>query len=163
MKNNSNKRLLAAAVFGLSSVFLCTAYAATDKTTAKKPAVQNQKQEFAGTSDLAVQEFDTDVLNVQFRYKDGKLFAMRLLNKSKIDVQINILHEDYLLGPNDYVIIDPPKLKHLVIHHYPATAYRSSTDRLLSTRFGKHHIFGLPENMKDNITTKSVQKDDANQ
>lgn len=160
MKNTPAKRTFIAMILGLSSIALCTAYAAEAVNTTKK--AESTGTLISTKHDKVVQNFKNDKLDVQFRYIKGKLSSVKLLNTSKIPLQVNILHEDYLLGPNDYVVIDPPNIKHLIVHHYPVKIAKTTVGRMLPSRFGKHKIYNLPNKLHDSSTTKSVHSANEN-
>jgi len=153
MKIISTKRTLAAMIFSLSSIALCTSYAAaapgTNNTDADNVIISTKH-------DRVVQEFKHDQVDVSFLYMKGKLFGLKLLNTGKEALHIEVLHKTYLIGPKDFVVIDLPNVKNLVLHHHPATTFKTTVGKALSQRFGSHHVYNLPDKTQEqeNAATK---------
>lgn len=130
-----------------------TSSTSTTSTTTTPTATTSTAPTATITETRFVQNFQNDELSVQFRYDDGKLMGLRFLNTGKYPVQVKLLNETYILGPNDYVVLNPPNTENLRIYHAPYLTPLSTVEFLLPNRFGKDELYGMPINI-DNMTTK---------
>ncbi len=156
------KRYVASTVFAISSVALATAFAANGADNAKNSADASASPQYITVKnskgdklpDRMVQEFKQEKLNVQFRYVKGKLAGIRLLNTSKAPLEVNLQGHNYLLGANDYVVVNPPSVETINISHKPA-AFKTTIGHLLPNRFNQHHFYQLSAKNTDNRVTQS--------
>lgn len=120
----------------------------------------NQAKETLAKKILHIQDFKKGDLSIQFRYVNKRLEHMRLMNTGKESMEVNVLNEHYILGPGDSLLLDPPSVKYLKIHHRPHSIHDSTVSKMMKDRFGTHTRFTLPENSNGNVD-KSVTKPSA--
>lgn len=152
MKRTSTIKAVYAAVIVGTCFAANTSFAATTSSTATTDTTSSIPVA-TSTQTRIVQNFQNGELSVQFRYEDGKLIGLRLLNVGKSPMQIMLLNETYVLGSNDYIALNPPKIENLHIFHAPYLTPLSTVDFLLPNRFSKYELYVLPTNL-DSLTTK---------
>lgn len=125
----------------LSLVFTLPQIALADKSNKNnKEATSKVKQQ------LHVQDFTHSSLNVQFRYVNGQLNSIRVLNIASNPVKVSMLESEYVLGPKDYVVVQAPKLKYIKIKEEPYLDTISTVaEKTLPGRFQEEHLYRLPK------------------
>lgn len=141
----------------LSNLMLATAFVGFSSfAVAQPPApVTPPMPQAVKLPPKVTQDFQHGDLSVQFRYLNGKISGLRLMNTGKKNVDVKILKETYVLGGGDYVIINPPNVGHLVIHHQLHSPLNTGASKMLPNRFGKAETYGMPKDMHDTVTSKS--------
>lgn len=139
----------------LSNLMLATAFVGFTSFAVAQPPTPPPAPQPVKLPPKVTQDFQHGDLSVQFRYLNGKIFGLRLMNMGKKNIDVKILHETYVLGGGDYVIINPPNVGHLVIHHKLHFLLNTGASKMLPNRFGKAETYGMPKDMHDTTTSKS--------
>jgi hypothetical protein len=121
----------------------------------KSPAeAQTEAQQAAkSTSPLQVQNYKGKGLDIEFRYVKGKLKNMRVMNTTKYTIKVDILDNRYILGPGDYVVIDPPSVDLIQVRQSKLFGDATAVDNLFPERFTYYITFKLPAHHEKKITT----------
>lgn len=102
---------------------------------------------------LHIQYFKKYPVDIQFRYVNLKLTYLRFQNVSNIPVVVHIFRDYYILGPQDFAIIDPPRTNYLYYTVGPYEPFASPVNNIFSDRFNKLEIYRLPPST-DNAVEK---------
>jgi len=148
MKKISMLKTIYAAIVVSTCFAANTSSAATADTTSSIPVAPAA----TSTQTRIVQNFQNGELSVQFRYENGKLIGLRFLNVGKSPMQVMLLNETYVLGPNDYMVLNPPSVENLHIFHAPYLTPFTTVDFLLPNRFNKYELYVLPKNLDSTVT-----------
>lgn len=93
---------------------------------------------------LHVQDFQEGELGVQFRYVNGLLNYIRFQNSGSYPIEIHIFGNNYVLGQNDFVVINPPKVRYVIFTHELFPVVRSWVNNVFPGRYAHEHIYRLP-------------------
>lgn len=155
-----NKNIISTMVFAISCLAFSASIAVTNASTpSAKSSAKVETTPTAASANLSqskiTQDFQNDDLSVQFRYVDGKIIGLRLKNTGTQDMKVTISNTNYILGPNDSVVINPPNVTSMHIFHGPASTPVSSIEEIFPNRFSKHEIYIIPKDISDQLVNKS--------
>ena len=140
MKKISPKLKLASAIIGLSCFIATSSYAAdaNNMTANNSGKTQDSKILASSKSDKFIQNFKNNNLSVQFRYSGGKLVSMRLMNTGKDVIKVHVFQAMYVLGPDDYVVLNPANKASVHLYHGPLHSnLHTAVTQVLPHRFTK--------------------------
>lgn len=180
MKKITIRNIILTSIFSASFILVGTSFSApflgasnppqpqqvkAVKHKAKKTTIAKQQQQTkipATAATIApisqskiIQDFNSDNLGVQFRYDGGKLIGIRLMNNGSTDMMVSALNTHYILGPNDYVVLNPPNLTSLQIFHSPYLEPLTTTEMMFPGRWSKQEVYLIPKNISDKIVATS--------
>jgi len=130
------------AILGILCGFSPLALADTPAQTTTKP-----------NPTLHVQNFQENELHTQFRYVNGLLTYIQFKNMGNKPIEIHIFGNNYVLGANDSVVINPPKVRYIVFTHELYPLMKTWVSSVFPERYAHEHIYRLPHS-GDNVVSK---------
>lgn len=147
------KRTTFAVLAAASLAFSPLAFAATDTTTQTTTNTTTTQTSTEPDFPAHLQNFTQGSLKVQFYYLHTKLSEVRFTNISTKPIRVTILDKSYVLGPNDQVVVNPPKVEYLHVMQQPFTAELPTfADNVFKNRFSETYLYKLPGNTDSTVS-----------